>query len=163
FSDPSVAERVPSRTGMWGKWMLRLNNIAKPQTILSEAIPIPQKGVEYAAAVTPKGPWGATVSLSVIDAETKAVLGSASSRDINRGFSAVVRFAPGKTNVVRLQIEAAPPKDKTATIDLDYASLARSRDYGVVASPSTWYFPQHLQVPAIGQPARQARNFTIKN
>lgn len=156
------AKRVAARAGMWGDWMLRMENISTTQTIVSQPIAIPKANVEYAAVITPKGPSGTTVKLSVVDASSGVVLASANSRDVNRGFSAFIQFVPTTTNSVRLHVEVTPPTDKTATVDLDYAALIRSRDYGVVASPSPWNFPKHLQTSPVTANAKYTQGFSIK-
>jgi PKD repeat protein len=157
------AARVPAITGMWGNWMLQLPNITSTETLSSAPITIPNANLEYAAAITPKGTSGSTVTLSVIDTVTGAVLGSASSRDPSRGFGAVVRFTPTTTDPVKLKVDVTPPTGKTATVDLDYASVTRSRDYGVVASKSPWDLPAQLVTTYVASMAPYVSNFTLEN
>jgi hypothetical protein len=157
------ATRVPAITGMYGQWMLQLNNIASTQTIVSDPIAIPVANHEYAAAITPKGPYTATVTISVIDTATNAVVGTGTSRGIDRGFAAVAMFTPTTTDAVRLRIDVTPTAGQPATVDLDYAAVMPSRDYGIVATQAwTGELPAHL-VRSLPAAYRSAANFTLMN
>ncbi len=135
---------------LWGSNVLQFTNISTKETIVSNAIDIPVANREYAATVTAKGPYGATVTLSVIDAVTQTVLGSANSPNVERAMAAVVMFTPTTTNSVQLKIEVTPVAGKSQSVALDYASLSASRDYGVLATYN-WYdnLPAHLRTTAI--------------
>jgi hypothetical protein len=158
-----AARRVPAVLGMYGQWMLQLENVTSTQTILSDPVAIPQAGREYSAAITPKGS-NAAVQITVVDALTGAVLGSGTSRSPDRGFAAVATFTPTTTDPVRLRIDVMPNPGAAATVDLDYAAVQPSRDYGVFASQA-WLgdAPAQLQTGSIQALYHSAANFTIEN
>lgn len=161
-SAPSA--RIASRiTGMWGSQMLQLASFTSKQTLWSSNISIPTANREYAAAITPSGTYGATVTLTVVDAVTGKTLASASSQDPNRGFSAVALFTPTTTNAIKLRVDVAPPAGQSATVDLDYAAVMPSRDFGVVAT-QTWYtsLPAQLVTSQFKSVYQNAANFTIE-
>jgi parallel beta helix pectate lyase-like protein len=163
LSRAPTASRVPAVLGMYGQWMLQMSNFNTTQTILSDPVAIPQANREYSAAITPKG-FNVTVNLTVLDAVTGAVLGRGTSRSPDRGFAAVAIFTPVSTDPVRLQIDAVPNAGTTTTVDLDYASVQPSRDYGVFAS-QVWLGqgPLQLQTSAILAVYRNAAKFTLQN
>src|SRR5262249_43902129 len=139
------ARRVKARSGMWGERMLEIRRGTEKQAILSVPVPIPRPGHEYAAAVTPKASPGSTVTLSVVDAGTMAVLAKGTSDNPDNGAVAKAVFTPGPgTKAVRLRIEMAPPKGASAYFALDNVAVTPSRDYGILASPNAWSLPAHL-------------------
>jgi hypothetical protein len=162
---PSAAI-APNKGFMWGKQVLRLSNLTKSERIVSDPIPVPAAGHTYVATITPAhGDWRTKATLSVIDAITGKVLAAGDSDSVERGFSAVVRFVPSTTNPVKLQLDVAPPPGKAETVDLDYAALMPSDDYGVLAS-SLWQgeIPGYVNLTSQAQAAyAQAANFTIRN
>jgi hypothetical protein len=154
--------RVPAIPGMWGQWMLQFSHFTTPQTLVSGLVTIPTVGHEYAAAITPKGTYGTTVRLSVIDAWTNQVLGSGTSPNPERGFAAVATFTPTTSHPVRLIVDLIPTG--TADMALDYASVTASRDYGIVATQQwSGELPSHLLTPAFLRSYRTATNFTVRN
>ena len=163
-----AAMRVPAMTGMWGNWMLELPNISTTQTVVSSSVNIPVANVEYAATVTPKSIlYGGTVTISVIDTVTGAVLSTATTQASSRGFSPVAKFTPTTTDPVKLKIDVTPPAGQTDTVDLDYVALMTSRNYGVLASPDAYSFPSQTYTAQIDHDAthnlRPSGNLTIKN
>ncbi len=159
-----AARKVPAIIGMYGEWMLELSGISNLQSIRSDPITIPSAGREYAATITPKGPYGTKVTLTVLDAVTGAPLGVGSSPNAERGFAAVAVFTPTTTNPVRLRVDVVPPPGPPAVVALDYASVVASRDYGVMAT-QIWsgQLPAQLQLPDILNDYRDASDFTIRN
>jgi PKD repeat protein len=153
----------PAITGMWGNYMLQLPNVSSTETIVSSPITIPVANLEYEAAITPKGNSDTTVAISVIDTVTGAVLATGTSSNPARGFSAITSFTPATTDPVALRIAVTPASGKTDTVDLDYAAVTRSRDYGIVATPSYYALPQQLQTGTVTSEASQVGNFTVKN
>lgn len=159
-----AAQRVAARTGMWGSYMLQLNNFTSTQTITSEWIPIAEANREYAATVTPRGTSNVKVEIRVL-ADTGGglqtlVSATASSADVGRGFSPVAQFTPGSSvTQVKLQIVASLVSGTSGSVDLDYAALFRSRDFGVMAT-QTSSIPPHL---ASISGYRYAANFTVRN
>jgi PKD repeat protein len=163
LSQALAAQRVPAMTGMWGNWMLQLANISSTQILKSDTITIPQANVEYAAVVTPKSQqYDTTVTLSVVDAVTGVVLGSASSKAPDRGFGAVVQFVPTTTNPVTLQVTVTPASGKTDTVNLDYVSLTPSRNFGVVAAPWST-LPLNLQTDTVKAESGRVTSIVISN
>jgi hypothetical protein len=156
------AVRVPALAGMFGQWMLHFNHITSTQSILSDPVGIPFANREYVAAITPQGPYDAIVTISVVDAVTGAVLATGTSPNPERGFAAVARFVPTTTRAVRLRIDVAPASGQSATINLDYAALVPSRDYGIVATQD-WLgdLPIQLQTGSFMTNYRTAANFTV--
>src|SRR5262249_55547976 len=90
------------------------------------------------------------------------VLTAGKSGNTDRGFAAVVAFKPAATHPVRLRVTVTSTGDGPASVDLDYAAVLASRDYGIVAT-TTWKgnLPAHLQ----GLPAgyRKAARLTVRN
>jgi hypothetical protein len=164
LSAAPTASQVPSIPGMWGQWMLQLSNFTSTQTIWSAAVAIPTANREYAAAITPKGTYGSTVTLSVVDAVTGAVLATGTSSQPDRGFSAVATFTPTTTDAVKLRVDVTPPSGQSATMALDYAAIMPSRDFGVVATQMwTGNLPAQLVTSQFQQVYKNAANFTIQN
>jgi len=161
FSDPTVASRVPSRIGMWGDYMLQLTNINSTQTLTSQPIAIPLANVEYMASVAPKALYGTTVTISIIDNVTQQVLVSGTTRDTSRGFFSTATFAPTTTNPVVIRITVTPPAGQAVTVNLDYISLERSRDYGIVATPSVYNLPVHLKTATVNTNGSKTSGFTL--
>jgi hypothetical protein len=162
-SAPS-AQVVPAITGMYGQSMLALSNFSSAQTLVSANVNIPLANREYTAAITTFGPSGATVQLSVIDAVTGAVLASGTSSAPQRGFAAVATFTPTTTDPIKLQVTVTPPTGQTATVDLDYAAVMASRDYGVIATNTgSGNLPVQIQSAQFLATYLNARNFTIQN
>ena len=153
----------PNSHYMYGKQMLRLSSFSTAQTIWSDAISIPVANRTYKATIVPKG-YPATLQLAVVDSVTSATLASTTFDEVNvdRGFIANVGFTPTTTNAVKLKITITPTG--TTTVDLDYATVTASSDYGIVASHDYWNFPGQLEnVSAITTAASHAANFTVKN
>jgi hypothetical protein len=161
------AALAPNTNYLFGSQVLRLTSFSTPQRITSADIDIPTAGHAYTASITPvEREWPvASVTLSVIDTVTGAVLARNSSPDPSRGFSAVARFIPTTTHAVRLQIDVVPPTGQTATLDLDGATLLAADDYGVLAS-GQWEgdLPGAVNLPtAVRDAYRDAADFTLKN
>src|SRR5262249_20842958 len=138
----------------------------KPQRIVSDPISIPVAKHTYVATITPAhGNWQTKVTLSVIDVVTAKVLAAKDADSVERGFSAVARFVPLTAHSVRLQVDVTPPPGKPDTIDLDYAALMASDDYGVLAS-CVWEgeMPGYVNLTPQAQAAyRNAAHFTLRN
>src|SRR5262245_27336968 len=106
LSGAPAAALAPDTSLLSGQQVLRLSNFSTAQRIVSDPIAIPQAGRTYTATITPANPSArSTLQLTVVDAVTGQVLGSATSANPARGFSAVVTFTPTTTNAVRLQID----------------------------------------------------------
>jgi hypothetical protein len=162
------AASVAPSTGLflYGNQVLRLANFSTAQTIVSDPIAIPSAGRLYTATITPahSGSWNTQVALSVIDDVTGQVLASGTG-SAYRGFSAVATFYAATTDAVRLQVVATPPTGQADSLDLDYAALTASFDYGVLAS-DLWSgsLPGYRNLPAGAQSGYHfARNFTVRN
>jgi len=159
----------PNSHYMYGTQMLRLSSFSTPQTIWSDAISIPVSTRTYKATIVPKGVGFtstvyATLQLDVVDSVTTLTIASATidNASVDRGFIANVGFTPTTTNAVKLKITVTPTG--TTTVDLDYATLTASMDYGIVADHDTWTFPSQLKnVKAIMDAAGKAAAFTVKN
>lgn len=158
------AVRAAARRGFWGDWMLRVAVPASTTyTIVSDPIAIPTAGPEYCAMIQPKIAAGsATVTISVVDDVTDAVLATANSSDPDRGTLAFVPFVPTTTNAVRLKVDLIAG-GSGGTVDLDHADLTRSREYGIVVSPSWYSTPEYLWTENIQDNGSSTTNATIKN
>ncbi|WP_165229491.1 PKD domain-containing protein [Aquisphaera insulae] len=155
------------QTGWWGNQLLEIPGITGTSTIVSSAITIPQANRDYTAVISVKVPavnnQEATVTLSVIDTVTGAVLGSANSASATRGYAPVVTFTPTTTNAVKLKVDVTAVGGQTFIADADYSMLVPSGDYGVVASPDYWKFGTQLQTPSVLANVGRVQNFTIEN
>ena len=161
--------RLASNTRyLFGRRVLRLASFRTPQQLLSDPIKVFRPGRAHTATITPANPdTHCSVTLSVLDAATGKVLGTGTSTDPARGFSAVAHFTPGSASAVRLRVDVVPVGGATTSLDLDGATLAVSGDHGVLASrtwpgnlPGWGGLPRHIQ--AAYQRKRAAR-FTLKN
>src|SRR5262249_48136633 len=75
LSAPPTAAIAANTSYLFGNQVLRLGDFTGTQRIVSDAIAIPQAGRIYAATITPaQGDYRTTLSLSVIDTVTGAVL-----------------------------------------------------------------------------------------
>lgn len=164
LSAAPTARRVAARLGMWGNYMLQMNNFTSTQTITSDWITIPEASREYAATITPRGTSNVQVEVRVL-ADTGSGLqtiasGIAAPSDVGRGFSAVAQFTPvaGVTQV-KIQVIATLASGTSGSVDMDYAALLRSRDFGVMATQTT-QIPPHLS-SIFGY--RNAADFTVRN
>lgn len=122
---------------LFGNQVLSLNNFSATQTIISDPIPITLTNHTYEATITPGNTnvaYGTSVTINVIDSVTGAILGTGSSANTQRGFSAVAAFTPTTTDPVELQVIVTPPSGVTTSVDLDEATLNVSYDYGIIAS-----------------------------
>jgi hypothetical protein len=160
-----TARRVAARVGMWGSYMLQMNNFTSTQTLTtSDWIPISEVGREYAATVTPRGTSNVQVEVRVL-ADLGSGLqtiasGFSAPSDVGRGFSAVAQFTPGvSVTQVKIQIIATLASGTSGSVDMDYVALQRSRDFGVMATQTTSVPPQLASIPGY----RTTDNFTIKN
>jgi hypothetical protein len=162
----SGAVVAAARVGFWGSKMLRIPGIAvgTTKTIISDPIAIPKANVEYCALINPKVATNfATVTLSVIDNVTSAVLGSAASSDANRGTTAFVQFTPTTTHAVKLKVDCTSTFG-TAVVDLDHADLTRSRSAGIGAGPSYYNLSSDITANAtIAANASACNHPTVKN
>jgi hypothetical protein len=162
-----TASLAPSRgLHLYGNQVLHLANFGTTQTIVSAPIAIPRSNRQYTATITPahSGRWETKVKLSVIDDVTGQFL-AAGEGSAYRGYSAVATFHATATHAVRLRVDATPPAGQADSLDLDYASLTASFDYGVLAS-DLWSgsLPGYANLPAAVQGRyRSARNFSIRN
>jgi hypothetical protein len=158
-----TAGLVPAIVGMYGQWMLQLTSASTHQSLVSDPVAVPQANREYSAAITLKGS-NATVTLTVVDALTGAVLGTGTSRSPDRGFAAVATFTPATTDPVRLRVDVVPDAGTSSTMDLDDASVQPSRDYGIFASQA-WLGqgPAQLRTSAILSVYHSAAAFTVQN
>jgi hypothetical protein len=162
----SGAVITASITGFWGSKMLQIPGItaSTTKTIISDPIAIPAANVTYCALINPKVTANfATVTLSVIDNVTSAVLGSAASSDANRGTAAFVEFTPTTTHAVKLKVDCTSTSG-TAVVNLDHADLTRSRVAGIGASPSFYNLSNEIVTNAtIIANASNCSNATIRN
>ncbi|HKB36713.1 MAG TPA: NosD domain-containing protein, partial [Gemmataceae bacterium] len=166
LSGAPAAAVAPDTSLLFGQQVLRLSNFSTPQRIISDPITIPQAGRAYAATITPANPSArSTLKLTVVDAVTGQVLGSATSTNAPHGFSAVVRFTPSTTDSVRLQADVTTQPGVTDTLDLDQATLTVSDDYGILASPASGSdIPGWVNLSSAAQAAaHNAANFTVKD
>jgi PKD repeat protein len=132
-----TAALAPNTNYLFGNQVLRLTNFSTPQTITSATIPITLTNHTYEATITPGNnsvAYGTTLTISVIDSVTGKVLGTGSSANTQRGFSAIAAFTPTTTDAVELQVVVTPPSGTTTSVDLDAATLTVSYDYGILAS-----------------------------
>jgi hypothetical protein len=160
-SGPGRVGRRQAPVGMWGQWALEISGLGSGQTQLieSQSITIPEANREYVAAVTPKGPSTAKVKIRVIDASNRSVLAEGTSSAVNRGFAATTVYTANNSNSVRIQIEIIGP----GSVLLDRASLIRSRDFGIIATPSTWNLPSPLKSdPRVVAAGRKVKSFQLK-
>lgn len=166
LSGAPSAQLASNTTYLFGNQVLRLSNFSTAQRIVSDPIAIPTIGHTYTATITPAGVNArSTVQLTVIDAVTGAILGTGTSAQTARGFSAVVTFTAATTHAVRLQVDVTPPAGVTDTLDLDQATLTASNDYGIVASRA-WGgdIPGFDNLSTEAKSAyKKAANFTVKN
>ncbi|MBI1916717.1 MAG: right-handed parallel beta-helix repeat-containing protein, partial [Planctomycetes bacterium] len=166
LSGAPAAALAPDTSLLFGQQVLRLSNFSTAQRIVSDPIAIAQAGRLYTATITPANSNArSSLKLTVVDAVTGNVLGSASSADASRGYSAVVTFTPATTNAVRLQVDVTPPPGVSDSLDLDQATLTTSADYGILASPaSSSDIPGWANLPSAARTAsRKAANFTVKD
>jgi hypothetical protein len=161
-----AAELAPNTSYLFGKRVLRLKSFRTIQRLVSDPIAVPATSHTHAASITPAGgDYRTALTLTVVDAETGKVLGTGRSANVERGFSAVAHFRPGASRAVRLQVEATPPASRAANLDLDYAMVAASYDYGIMAT-NAWTG----EIPGWGNllstlraSGRTVCNFTLKN
>jgi hypothetical protein len=174
-----AAALAPNTNYLFGDQVLRLPNFATTQTILSNSIPISLINHTYEATITPGNMnmvYGTAVTISVVDTVTGRVLGTGSSANTQRGFSAIAAFTPTTTHPVEIQVVVTPPPGVTTSIDLDAATLNVSYDYGIIASGAWWgdmpgSGSGYLNLPASVQSLYYANtgamlsggNFTLKN
>ena len=144
---------APNSYYLWGNQVLQFTNLNGTQSILSDPIAIPTANHEYTATVSFKIVANGSVTLSVIDNVTGAVLGTSTPR----------RRAIHSHNHGLGAIEDRRHRCATDTIALDYASLNASRDYGVIASTASYYMPSQLQTAAIQTAMSGSQNLTIRN
>jgi hypothetical protein len=165
LSGAPAATLASNTSFLFGNQVLRLSDYSTPQRIVSDPIAIAQAGRLYTATITPANPnTRSTLKLTVVDAVTGKVLGSATSADASRGYSAVVTFTPVTTNAVRLQVDVTPAAGVIDALDLDQGTLTISADYGILASPNGSDIPGWINLPAAVQAAsRKAANFTVKD
>lgn len=150
----------PPRTGMPGGGQCHVEGFAAPITIVSPAYPIGAINREYIGTVTLKGsPWNVSASLAVVDTVTGLTLASATSNQTGRGFALQKAFTPSAANPIQLSITITPPAGATEAIDIGYAQVLPSRDYGVVASPTPFAFPEQLKSYTA---AKNANGFTLQ-
>lgn len=170
-----AAALAPNTSFLFDKQVLRLANFSSAQTIVSDPIPLSLINHSYKATITPSnadGADGTSVAISVIDTLSGKVLGAGSSRNAQRGFSAVADFTPTTPHPVRLEVIVTPPPGVTTSIDIDAASLNVSHDYGVIAA-GAWSgdAPGILNLPASVRASYDAKrsimihraNFTLIN
>jgi hypothetical protein len=74
----------------------------------------------------------------------------------------VTRFTPTTTDAVKLQVIITPNTGATASVDLDYAALFASRDYGIMET-STWSGNLPSQLQNLPPSYQDAANFTLEN
>jgi PKD repeat protein len=164
LSQAPTAIREPARTGMWGNWMLHLGLFTTNQVLVSSAVTISAANREYAARVTVAGSNNVSqVLLEVLDTVTGQVIGQSTSPAPNRGFAAVVQFTPTTTDPVKLRVTISDSSGGLAQADVDNANVLYSRDWGIVASTSTWSWPPQLQQSRLTQAGANAANFTVQN
>ncbi|MEN6451435.1 MAG: right-handed parallel beta-helix repeat-containing protein, partial [Thermoguttaceae bacterium] len=154
LTSAASAAIAPNSYYFYGNQVLQLTNVNGTQSIVSDPIAIPTANHEYAATLTFKSLNAtSTVTFSVIDSVTGAVLGTSK--------EGVVQFTPTTTNAVRLKIDVTAPQ--TDTVILDYASLSASRDYGVVASTANYYMPPQLVSTDIQSTMANSQYLTVQN
>ena len=124
---PNAFYMPPLSTWSTGQ-VLQFANISSTQTIVSDPIAIPTANQQYEATISAASINETPVSLTVVDSVTGAVLASTPGNFLG----STVQFTPTTTNPVYLQISVNPTQ--TDTVELSYASLNVSRDYGVLAT-----------------------------
>ena len=160
---PSAAI-APNNYYLWGNQVLQFSNLTGTQTVLSAPIAIPAANYSYAATISCETINCSTVTLSVVDSVTGAVLASSSVSETGEGI--VAAFTPTTTDPVRLQVTVAA--NGTDTVELDQAALNVAGDYGIVAA-TDWYDMPTQSANALPnwdqiQPAMAAaQNLTICN
>ncbi len=170
LSGASTATIADNTSYLFGDQVLRLENFSTAQTIVSDPISIPRANHTYAASITlgGRGHWQTKATLSVIDVVTGEVLASGDSANVERGFSAVAHFTPTTTNAVRLELVVTPSDGITTSVDIDYATVMASYDYGILAT-NQWgpQLPGYENLPANVKDSHgmygTAANFTVKN
>jgi hypothetical protein len=162
LSGAPTAQRLPARLGMWGNYMLDIGNFTTTQTLVSSSVAIPVAGRQYAATITPRSNNVYNVELDVVDAVTGQTLATGISQDADRGFSAVTQFTPTTTDPVELKIIITPDPGSTASVDLDYAAVFASCDYGIVAT-ETWPGNLPSQLQSLPSDYQNGANFTLEN
>lgn len=166
LSQAPKAELASNTSYLFGKQVLRLKSFRTAQRVVSDPIAVPVTDHTYVASITPAGSdYRTNLTLTVVDDRTGTVLGRGRSPNVERGFSAVAHFQPGASRAVRLQVEVTPPADRAVNLDLDYATVAASYDYGILASNAwTGDIPGWGNLPPTlrGIP-RRVRDFTLKN
>ena len=143
YTGTAVFSCPAARVGMWGQQMLRLSEIplGKPHHLISAPIALPLAERGYSATITPKcdGLYaqclGLQVQLQVFDAVTEKPLTlPTSAPNTEHGYSAVIEFTPETVNPVELHVTITSQSWDQAQVDLDYAAVFPSRDYGIVAA-----------------------------
>jgi Periplasmic copper-binding protein (NosD) len=168
LSRAPAAESAPNTSYLFGRRLLRLKSFRATQQVVSDPIAVPTTDHTYVASITPSGDdYRTNLTLTVVDNMTGKVLGKGRSANVERGLSAVVPFQPGTSRAVRLLVEATPTAGRAANLDLDYALVAASYDYGIVAS-NAWIgdIPGWGNLPATLRSSRRSRNMsnaTLKN
>ena len=160
---PSAAI-APNNYYLWGNQVLQFRNLTGTQTILSAPIAIPAANYSYAATISCETINASTVTLSVVDSVTGAVLASSSVSETGEGIVAASRRPPPIPSVCRSTVAA----NGTDTVELDQASLNVAGDYGMVASTDWYDMPSQLANALPNwdqiQPAMAAvQNLTICN
>jgi hypothetical protein len=166
LSRAPAAELAPNTNYLFGKRVLHLKNFRTSQQIVSAPIAVPATDHSYVACITPAaGDYRTNLTLTVVDDLTGKVLAKGRSVNVERGISAVAHFQPGTSQAVRLQVEATPPAGQMDNLDLDYAMVAVSYDYGILASNAwTGDIPGWGNLPATLQGIRRKmNNVTVKN
>ena len=118
--------------------VLQFANISSTQTITSDPIAIPTANQQYTATISADTVNYSNVSVAVVDCVTGAVLASTPGSYLG----GAVQFTPTTTDLVCLQISVNP--SQMDTVEVSYASLSVSQDYGVVASPAWYYLPSQI-------------------
>lgn len=166
LSQAPAAELAENTSYLFGKQVLRLKSFRVTQRIVSDPIEVPATDHTYVACITPAGgDYRTSLTITVVEERTGKVLGIGKSVNVERGVSAIARFQPGSSRAVRLRIEATPGANRTENLDLDYAMVAVSHDYGILAT-NAWtgdilgWSNLPRRVPRTG---KRVSGFTLKN
>src|SRR5262249_24963166 len=138
-----------------------LEGFTGPQVLVSEPVAIPAANREYAATVTGRG-QAQPVALQVLDSASGTVVAKGQPGQAWTGYAAVAQWTPTTTRPVKLRTEVKPAAGHPGVLDLDYAAVLLSQDFGIMTT-TTWPagLPgQYRRLPKLYQ---RAANFTLRN
>jgi VCBS repeat-containing protein len=167
ITNAPTAKLAPNDSYLFGTQVLRLESFSTAQTIVSDPISIPVAGHTYVAHITPgaRGDYRTAMELSVIDGVTGEVLATSTRGNAERGILTPAKFTPTTTNPVRLKLVVTPAAGVTTTVDLDDAVVARSYDYGIMATREwSGQLPGYSNLSNAAKAAyNKVNNFALRN